>query len=347
MPFPRLLPPLSALTVCVALPLFAQPAPTPEEVQQAQVRWNEGKAFYDAGNFEAARVAFKQAYTVYPHPVFLQNLGEAELGTGRSVEAARHFEAFLRAPSTASVVQRELAAKSLKKAGENLGSLVIDTNLGDAEIRVDDEVVGRSPLGPLKWYVEPGRHVVTARKRGYLDGTEQVYVVPGPPKAVVVRVQRVEASAPAASVAARTDGPTDLVGVTGGDKPLPGTTIEPRTIVLAAGAGLTGGALVVATIYATRVESDSSHIDDARAKLTNKMSACAAAPAPEPCSALAQYNARLPTDRNVRNTAFVSAGVLGAATLATFFFWPARSTRITATGSVRGEDFGLLVSGRF
>src|SRR5690349_833012 len=54
----------------------AQPAPTPEEVQQAQVRWNEGKAYFDNGNFEAARVAFKQAYTVFPHAAFLQNLGE-------------------------------------------------------------------------------------------------------------------------------------------------------------------------------------------------------------------------------------------------------------------------------
>src|SRR5262245_59789765 len=89
---------LAALAV-VATSRFAaaQPAPTPEEVQQAQIRWNEGKKYFDAGNYEAARVAFKQAYTVFPHAAFLQNLGEAELRSGRNVEAARHFTAFLRA----------------------------------------------------------------------------------------------------------------------------------------------------------------------------------------------------------------------------------------------------------
>src|SRR6185436_941641 len=129
----------------------------------------------------------KQAYTVFPHPVFLQNLGEAELRAGRNVEAARHFEAFLRTSSSVSGAQRELARKSLKKAAEKLGSVVVDTN---AE---DDEIVGRSPLGGLEWYVEPGKHVVVARKEGFLDGAEQVFVPVGRAKTVVVRVQRVAA----------------------------------------------------------------------------------------------------------------------------------------------------------
>src|SRR5258706_14986323 len=127
MPLPRFLG-LSFALVFVTVLAFAQPAPTPEEVQQAQARWNEGKAFFDAGNFEAARVAFKQAYTVFPHPVFLQNLGEAELRSGRNVEAARHFEAFLRTSSSSSGAQRDQARKSLKKAAAKLGSVVVDTN---------------------------------------------------------------------------------------------------------------------------------------------------------------------------------------------------------------------------
>jgi hypothetical protein len=346
--FSRLVPPLSALAFFVTLPLFAQPAPSPEEVKQAQVRWNEGKASFDAGNFEAARIAFKQAYIVYPHPVFLQNLGEAELRTGRSVEAARHFEAFLRAPSSVSVAQRELAAKSLEKATERLGSLVIETNLDDAEIRVDEELVGRAPLGPLKWYVEPGRHVVTARKRGYLDGMEQVYVVPGPPKLVVVRVQRVEAGAlPGAPAANMGAAPTE-VAAKKGDEPAAATTIEARTIVLVGGAALTVGALALATVYSLRVRSDDSHLDDARAMLTHKTTDCAPGQIPaEPCTTLAQYTARLPTDRNVRDGAFIAAGALAALTMGTFFLWPSRSVNVTAMGSPGGRDLGLRVSGTF
>src|ERR1043166_9387559 len=112
--------------------LLAQPAPTPEEVQQAQARWGEGKAFFDAGNYESARVAFKQAYTVFQHPAFLQNLGEAELRCGRQVEAARHLSQFIRTANAATPTQRDAAKKSLKKASETLGSVVVETNTDDA-----------------------------------------------------------------------------------------------------------------------------------------------------------------------------------------------------------------------
>src|SRR6185369_12399263 len=109
---------VTLVVLCWSASGFAQPAPSPEEVQQAQARWSEGKAFFDAGNFESARVAFKQAYTVFPHPAFLQNLGEAELRCGRSVEAARHLSQFIRNATSATAAQRDAAKNSLKKASE-------------------------------------------------------------------------------------------------------------------------------------------------------------------------------------------------------------------------------------
>jgi PEGA domain len=352
MPLQRSLGLLLAL-VFVASSVFAQPAPTPEEVQQAKVRWNEGKAFFDAGNFEAARVAFKQAYTIFPHPVFLQNLGEAELRSGRSVEAARHFEAFLRTSSSASASQRELAKKSLKKAAENLGSVVIDTNADNAEIRVDDEVVGHSPLGALEWYVAPGKHVVVARKEGYLDGSEQVFVPAGPAKVVIVRVQRVAGGTPDEAVVASGAGGRRRATAPAirGTRVDEGSNLQPRTLVLVAGVALSVAALTLGTVYALKVRSDTSHIDDARAAIT-PITGCSGSSAPvEPCAELARYGTRLPTDRNVRNVAFVSAGVLGAATVAAFFLWPApspASTRhVTLLPSVESGEPGVVVIGRF
>jgi hypothetical protein len=350
MPLPRVLGLLLALLV-VTFRASAQSAPTPEEVQQAQARWNEGKAFFDAGNFEAARVAFKQAYTVFPHPVFLQNLGEAELRSGRNVEAARHFEAFLRTSSAASGAQRELARKSLKKAAEKLGSVVVDTNADDAEIRVDDEILGRSPLGGLEWYVQPGKHLVVARKEGYLDGAEEVFVTAGRAKTVVVRVQRVaagaEVSAGPVNAPSRANRPPEPAG------PEEAPAVEARTWVLAGGVALTAVALTVGTVYALRVGSDGSHIDDARAVVgTDGCAAGGGAPA-DACAELANYATRLPKDRNVRNAALVSAGVLGAATVATFFLWPS-SNRAGATQPATSVSAwlepghcGVVVSGRF
>jgi hypothetical protein len=350
MPLLRFLGLITAL-VLLAVRGSAEAAPTPEEVQQAQARWSEGKAFFDAGNFEAARVAFKQAYTVFPHPVFLQNLGEAELRSGRNVEAARHFEAFLRTSSSVSGAQRDLARKSLKKAAEKLGSLVVDTNAVDAEIRVDDEVVGRSPLGGLEWYVEPGKHVVVARKEGFLDGTEQVFVPVGRAKSVVVRVQRVAAGTADAAASAgtidRSVGPSQPSESPAREEE--GGGVEPKTWVVAGGVALTAVALTVGTVYALRVASDQSHVDDARA-VVGPTSGCYGGGGPaEACAELATYATRLPRDRNVRNAAFVSAGVLGAATVAAYFLWPSppggRSPSLAA--SLEPGHFGVVVIGRF
>jgi hypothetical protein len=363
----------ATLAIVTASPARAQPAPTPEEVQQAQVRWNEGKAYFDAGNFEAARVAFKQAYTVFPHAAFLQNLGEAELRTGRNVEAARHFTAFLRASSSGSPAQRELARKSLAKAAERLASIVVTTNVDDAEIRVDEEVVGRSPLGSLAWYVEPGRHLVTARKEGYLDGTERVDVGIGPPRSVFVRVQRViggtseappEDARPAPPVVQAPPAPR-VVNAPSASASNPSAEprrswIPARTVVLISGAALTVGGAAVGTVYALRAGDDWTRIRNAQAQLPalsekyggerQPGEVCGDPVAPSDadfCGSLNDDFARQRTHRQVRDIAFIGAGVVGVATLATVFLWRPRPGNVSIAPALHPQAPGLIVVGSF
>jgi hypothetical protein len=364
---------LVTVALVTTSPVWAQPAPTPEEVQQAQVRWNEGKAYFDAGNFEAARVAFKQAYTVFPHAAFLQNLGEAELRTGRHVEAARHFTAFLRASSSGSPGQRELAKKSLAKASERLGSIVVTTNVDDAEIRIDEEIVGRSPLGSLTWYVEPGRHLVTARKEGYLDGTERVDVAIGPPRSVFVRVQRViggtseappEEPRPATPPPAPPSSAPRVVNepasssfnITADSR----RSVAPaRTIVLISGAALTVAGVAMGTVFALRAGDDATRIRNAQAQLPVRSAkysdrapgeVCGFPIDPSDsdfCQAFEEDFARQRTDRQVRNLAFIGAGVLGVATLATAFFWRPKSGTVSIAPVLSPTAPGFSVFGNF
>jgi hypothetical protein len=362
----------ATLAFVAASPAWAQPAPTPEEVQQAQVRWNEGKAYFDAGNFEAARVAFKQAYTVFPHAAFLQNLGEAELRTGRSVEAARHFTAFLRASSSGSPAQRELAKKSLAKASERLASIVVTTNVDDAEIRVDEDVVGRSPLGSLAWYVEPGRHLVTARKDGYLDGTERIDVSIGPPRSVFVRVLRViggtsepppEESKPAVAPVMNTPSSkvpnerTSSPAVTSAEARRTGSTA--RTVVLVTGVALTVGAAALGTVYALRTGDDSTRIRSAETQFANYAKlhdikpdqVCHLSEGTDRGDICTKYRDDVEqqrADRRVRDIALVSAGVIGVATLATFFIWrPKPAPALSIAPALSPAAPGLVVFGNF
>ena len=355
---------------------FAQPAPTPEEVQQAQIRWGEGKVAFDAGNYEAARIAFKQAFTVFPHPAFLQNLGEAELRTGRLVEAARHLSEYLRSVSNSgSPAQRDMARKSLQKASARLGSLVIETNVVDAEVRVDDETVGRSPLGSAPWFVEPGRHTVAVRREGYQDAVQTVDVSVGPAKNVSVTVQPIAgagappsaAASPPAS-ASRAEAPAAVAGSAPERRSSTGesTSVSGRTAVLVTGGGLALIGLGLGIAYSVKVSGDTRDVDQATATRESvagsSQQACTQTeidklmeaqrdPARNACDSLSRLADRLHTDQGIRDASFVAAAVVGVATVATFFLWPA--SRDPAASSIRAAPFaseearGVALFGRF
>jgi hypothetical protein len=343
-------------TILLSRTVGAQPAPTPEEVQQAQARWKEGKAFFDAGNFEAARVAFRQAYTIFPHPAFLQNLGEAELRSTRYVEAARHLAQYLHLSTSGSPAQRDGAKSSLKKASEKLASMVIETNVDDAEVRVDDELVGRTPLGGLAWFVEPGKHVIVARRSGYIDGTETVDLSVGASKNFYVRLARLvegAAVAPAAPAGARASAKSTLASspatsdVAADREP---STSQARTVVLLTGTALTVAALTVGAYYAVRMGADSNKYESAFASLPADPSACSNPGSSQEvlntCSSVVHYSSQLRTDRNIRNGSFIAAAVLGAATITTFFLWPARSSSASVVPMVGPHFAGVVAQGR-
>jgi hypothetical protein len=335
----------------------AQQAPTPEEVHQAQTRWAEGKAAFDAGNYEAARVAFKQAYTIFQHPAFLQNLGEAELRTGRMVEAARHLTLFLRASSTGSPAQREYAKKSLKRASEKLGALLIDTNVDEAEVRVDGELIGLTPLGGLVWHVAPGSHVVTGHKEGYLDGSERVQVPAGPPTQLLVRLQRViglpantpaeKPPVPAAPALAKATPPAEPTAPTA---PAPSDaahsgSVDARTVVLVSGALATIVSAGLGVGFTLRARDDSAARDRTLNKLANagvdvtRYCNNPSADASETCGVLNEQGSRLYTDRVMQFVGFIGAGVLGAATIATIFVWQPSSTQTTQLTPIAAPGF--------
>jgi hypothetical protein len=340
--------------------LHAQPAPTPEEVQQAQTRWNEGKAFFDKGQFEAARVTFKQAYTAFPHPAFLQNLGEAELRTGRNVEAARHLAQFLRSSSSGSTQQRELAKRSLQKAADPLGSILIQSNVEEAEVRVDDEVVGRTPLGSSAWYVEPGRHVVVARKEGYLDASETIDVAKGAPKDLIIRLRPIEpvgrasgstAGGSRAEAGAKASAASSISTADEGKERTQG--LDTRSVALATGIGLTLAGTAVAIVYGWKSARDADDLNALHKNLPGGGVDNCVKPAGDralvaACDTLADASHRFVVDRNVRNVAIVTASVLGAASVVTFFLWPSDSAKPVALVPGLGPGFaGLQASGRF
>jgi hypothetical protein len=313
-----------ALLAVGAPSAYAEKAPTPLEIEQAQARWEDGKKAFDRGDFQRAWLFFKQAYAAYPHPAFLQNLGETELRIGKFVDAARHLARYLR-DGRLTQSERDLPTRSLKKASARLGAIVVatDPDVAVAEVRVDGEWVGETPLDDAPWYVEPGEHTVVLHKDGYFDARYTLNVPIGPPTKVLVLLKPIAPVVPAASTvaSAKTAG-SRVPAVPLRDNPSgPGV----RTIVLASEGLVSAAGLAMGIGYLLAANSAD---EQARFHQANVDAAPVQPPCITPTETLQQecqalHNARSDAkrDRALSAIGFVGAGVSLAALAATALLW--------------------------
>lgn len=124
----------------------AQTAKDDPFTDMARQRFQEGVKLYDQGKYEEARAAFLQAYALKKHPAVLLNLAQSELRSNHPVESARHFSQFLRENPNADDAERKAAQDGLAAARARTARLDIRVNVAGADVFVDDELVGRSPL---------------------------------------------------------------------------------------------------------------------------------------------------------------------------------------------------------
>lgn len=174
-----------------AAPVAAQAAAADPMTEMARERFKEGVKFYDAKDYEKARAAFLQAYALKKHPAVLLNLAQSELRSNHPVEAARHFVQYQRDNTAASALERQEAEKGLAEARTKTGRVAITAAPAGADVLVDGELVGRSPVGdPVD--VSAGNHTVEAKHAGH-SATVTVTAVAG--RIVNASVQ-VDSSAP-------------------------------------------------------------------------------------------------------------------------------------------------------
>jgi len=162
----------TALTVA-ALTAVAAPARAQDDVtlSMARERFKEGVTYFDKKDFAKARVAFLQAYALKKHPAVLLNLAQSELRSGHEADAAQHFAQYLREHKDASESERQSAETGLSAAKALVGEVAVDVEPSGAEVSVDGEAVGSSPL-PSALFLAPGSHRIGARKEGKTSSVE-------------------------------------------------------------------------------------------------------------------------------------------------------------------------------
>jgi hypothetical protein len=289
--------------------------PPDEVVKNARKRFQEGVTAADAGNFEAARVAFQQAYALKPHPSVLQNLGQSELRTGHHVEAARHLALFLIDPSVGTPAEREAVRAALAEAETKVGKLVLDVDVEGAEVKVDGDTVGRSPFA-APFYFEPGRRALRVQRDGYREVSQIQQIDAGRTTHL-----RIVMSAPQSSESTVLERPVF--------PDVPGDAVSEwspaKTAVIATGAGLT----VVAFAAGIGFNMKGASLDsDAHGRLANVneqlgQGGCRYVGSASPlCSDLDDLLDRRNRANRFATGAFVATGVLAAATVVTLIAWP-------------------------
>lgn len=82
--------------IALLVGMWGRPARA-DDRDQALALFEQSDKAYKAGNFEEAAKLLREAYSLYPEPLLLYNLGRAQEGMGDSRGAVQSYEQYLQA----------------------------------------------------------------------------------------------------------------------------------------------------------------------------------------------------------------------------------------------------------
>lgn len=316
---------------------------------EARARFEEGVRAAAKRDFEAARVAFKQAWALKPVPEVLRNLGAAEVMSGHDLAGARHLTEYLAGAKELAGREREELTQLVQRAESKLGRLELEVDAGGATITVGGETVGQSPLGWV-WHVSPGEHDVTATKAGAGEAKRTVRVAAGALEKIELRLVQPAGAAGANDLRPQAPASTAGTSPSGPDGTAPsGPSPGKRSIVPAViGGGLAAVGIGLGVMWRLGADSDA---DDADAILDRLGPAACGTGTPyaAECAQVSDKNDSSRQKSNLSTASFVVGGVALVGTVV-YLLWPEPTAdtgwiRPSAQVGTRGAQLGL--EGRF
>jgi len=143
---------------------------------EARSHFEKGVIAFDDRRYDEAAREFELAYTISPAFQVLYNIGQVNVALERHVQAVRAFETYLRNGGLAISPDRRAEVEAeLERQRAFVGLLTIRVSPSGAELLLDGEPVGKSPLnGPI--VVAPGSHLVESTSNGYVANRRTVLV---------------------------------------------------------------------------------------------------------------------------------------------------------------------------
>ncbi len=326
--------PFAALTLTLVLAggLASSPARADDKAtRDAQARFEEGLGRVKAGDFEAARVSFTQAYAVLKKPDILWNLALAEEKSGHLVDALGHFKKV----RTAAKNDHDRAGAERHIADLSPQTAHIDVAApSGSPLTLDGIGVGMAPLiEPLD--VAPGRHHVEV---GLAQGTTKSAdcdAVLGQ----VVRVSFLQADAvvtpapgsPPAPAPAASPAPApapEAMPDTPPPAPASHTFWDARGITVVTLGGLAVVSAGIGLGFGIASNNDSS----TAGTLRQQNPACLGSTSPG-CTQLASTTQSQHTAYVTSEGFWIGSAVLAAGAVATYFLWPRSSSSGSSSSS--------------
>jgi len=131
-----------------------------------------------AGRWAEAADAYRAAYELEPRPEIAGDLGVCEMNLGRHRDAAEHLLMNLENPAGLPEEQRRRFEEAQDRAEREVATVAIGANPTTAEVFVDERSLG-APRDTYIVFLDPGPHTFRARLPGYDDAVSTLDATPG------------------------------------------------------------------------------------------------------------------------------------------------------------------------
>jgi len=343
---------LVALATLLLCSLVAGPSrASDDENERAEQAFKDGNRAFAAGDFHAAFAAYRAAWSLKQTFDIACNLGRTEVELSLARDAAEHLDYCLRTFSVSSRGEVKDAYKRFRdlfaRVRREVAALSVEVRPAGAEITVDGASYGLAPLGH-DIFLDPGSHRVRARLVGFRDEERTIAAEPNGTLSVSLTLEH----APAVPLAAAAPAATQPSEQQPEPAPARSGGMEPRTIALLVGSGLSAVALGIGIGYT--LDASAAH-DDARSLGTSihqgASGGCVEPGLPE-CQKLENLVQREQDSRHAADIALVTAASVEAATLVAWLVIPDLRGK-KQTGTLRalpvvGQSYsGVLLSGAY
>lgn len=144
--------------------------------KEAEEHYLRGKVLLKTGDVKGAYLEYKASWNLKQSYDIAANLGNLELEQGMPRDAAEHLAFALRTVAVTVPEDRIEAMRNLfSRARRLVGSATIKVNIAGAEILVDGQSVGRSPLAN-EIFLDPGKRTIQARLSPYEPAQKTIEV---------------------------------------------------------------------------------------------------------------------------------------------------------------------------